>query len=197
MHYAKNLAYSLAHIWLWLQWMLDQAPRLPCPQHCAFSHVPITPFERRALMCLHNVAITSTIPRQINQRQHNSQIQRIPKLRSDSITLRQMPREGDIHIYRKANFNCANLKKALAVMDWVHFGKNCYFLPHYHPSSLHQCCHKVPFSQWPDSNLPLNTQLSDFTARALQTSALLLCCAPKGLLHCCRIPLPRKGLFCD
>ena len=177
--------------------MLDQAPRLPRPQCCALSHVPIGPFERTALMRLHNAAITSVIPRQINQRQHNSQIQRIPKLRSDSITLRQMPRERDTHIYRKANFNCANLKMSLAVMDWMRFGKNCYFLPHYHSSPLHQCWHKVPLSWWPDSNLPLNTQPSGFTAQALQMGALLLCCAPKGLLRCCRIPLPRRGPFHD
>lgn len=109
--------------------MPDQARRLPCPLRCALSDVPIGPFERRALMCLHNAAITSAIPRQINQRQHNSQIQRIPKLRSGSITCRHTPRERETYIYWKANFNSANLKRSLAVMDWIHFGKNCYFLP--------------------------------------------------------------------
>lgn len=134
----KHPAYSLAHICPWLQWMPDQAPRLPCPLRCALSHVPIGPFERRALMCLHNAAITSAIPRQINQRQHNSQIQRIPKLRSGSITPRHTSREGETYIYWKANFNSANLKRSFAVMDRIHFGKNSYFLPHYHPSPLHQ-----------------------------------------------------------
>lgn len=96
---AKKTVYSLTHICLWLQWMPDQGPEAALPTACAFSHVPISPFERRALMCLHNAAITSTIPRQINQRQHNSQIQRIPKLRSGSITLRQTPRERETHTY--------------------------------------------------------------------------------------------------
>lgn len=68
-------------------------------------------------MCLHNATITSAILRQINQRQHNNQIQRIPKLRSDSTTLRHTPREEETHTFWKANFNGANLKRSLAVMD--------------------------------------------------------------------------------
>ena len=42
---------------------------------------------------VHNAAITSTILRRINQRQHNSQIQRIPKLRSDSVTQTDVERD--------------------------------------------------------------------------------------------------------
>lgn len=56
-------------------------------------------------------------------------------LRSDSATLRHWER----HIYTKANFNCANLKMSLVVMDWMCFRKNCHFLPHYHPLPLHHC----------------------------------------------------------
>lgn len=146
-------------------------------------------------MCLHNAAITSTILRQINQRQYNSQIQRIPNNEvrlSNSYT--DAERERDI--YTKAHFNCANLKMSLVVMDLMCFGKNCYFLPHYHPSPLHQCWHKVPLSQWPYPNSSLNTQPSDFTAQALQMGVLLLCCASKGLSPCYRTPLQRRGPFC-
>lgn len=114
------------------------------------------------------------------------------KLRSDSVTLRHWER----HIYTKANFNCANLKMSLVVMDWMHFGKNCYFLPHYHLSPLHQCCQKVSLSWWPYPNFSLNTQPCDFTAQALRMGVLLLCCALKGQVPCCRTPLPRRGLFC-
>lgn len=97
----KNPAYSLACICLWLGWLPDQALRLPRPQLCAPSYVPIGPFERRALMCLHNAAITSTILRQINQRQYNSQIQRIPNNEvrlSNSYT--DAERERDIYTQR-------------------------------------------------------------------------------------------------
>lgn len=65
------------------------------------------------------------------------------KLRSDSVNLKHWQRERERHIYTKANFNCANLKMSLVVMDWMLFGKNCYFLPRYHPLPLHQCGHKV------------------------------------------------------
>lgn len=54
---------------------------------------------------------------------------RFQKLRSDSVTLRHWER----HIYRKADFNCANLKMSLVVMDWVSSGKNCHLLPHHIP----------------------------------------------------------------
>lgn len=88
-------------------------------------------------MCFHNAAITSTTLRQINQRQYNSQIQRIPKTEVRLIL------DTERHIYTKANFNCANVKMSLVVMDWMCFGKNCSFLLHDHPLPVHQCGHKV------------------------------------------------------
>lgn len=44
---------------------------------------------------------------------------------------------------------------SLAVMDWMHFSKNCYLLYHYHPSAPHQHWHKVPVPLWPTLTLPL------------------------------------------
>lgn len=114
------------------------------------------------------------------------------KLRSDSVALRHWER----HIYKKANFNCANLKMSLVVIDWMCFRKNCHFLPHYHPLPLHHCGHKVSLSWWPYSNFSLNTQPSDFTAQALSMGVLLLCNASKSQLPCYRTPLPRRGPFC-
>lgn len=192
----KNLAYSPARICLWLGWLLDQALRLPCPQLCAPSHIPIGPFERKASMCLHNAAITSMILTQINQMQYNSQIQRIPKIEVRLSNSLDRCWERERHIYTKAHFNCANLKMSLVVMDWMRFGKNCYFLPHYHPLPLHQCWHKMRLSRWPYPNFSLNTQTSDFTAQALRMGVLLLCCALKGLSPCYRTPFPRRGPFC-
>lgn len=176
-----NQGCSPARICLWLGFLLDQALRLPCPQLCALCHVPIGPFERRALMCLHHAAITSTMLRQINQRQYNSQIQRIPNTEVRPVTLRHWEK----HIYTKANYNCANLKMSLVVMDWMCFRKNCHFLPHYHPLPLHHCGHKVSLSWWPYPNF----------SRALWMGVLVLSCALKDQLPCYRTLLPWRGPF--